>query len=299
MVGGNITEKDLDKLVTYDCYVDEYVCNSYMDDEIWNDVVGFEGFYEVSDKGNIRSIDRKILRKDGVEVFQKGVILKKCLSHGYHTVCLNKNGDRKVVRVHRLVAEAFIPNYENKPYIDHINTIKTDNRVENLRWVTQKENFHNPVSINTWKESIKYRKNPRSRKVVCLNTREVFETIVEAAKRYNIDANDGGIQRCCEGKYKYRGIDPISNEKLVWVYYSDFIRMSDDDIIDKLKTERNHFRKQVRCITTGKMFKDAIDAAKYYGIKCPSTIRDVCNKRKKTTYNGLDSNQRLEWEFVE
>ena len=56
------------------------------------------------------------------------------------------NGEHKDVRVHRLVAETFIPNLENKPCIDHINTIKTDNRVENLRWVTHQENMLNPLT---------------------------------------------------------------------------------------------------------------------------------------------------------
>lgn len=65
---------------------------------------------------------------------------------GYLRLRLCKNGKAKQFQVHRLVAQAFIPNPENKPYIDHINTDRTDNRVENLRWVTNKENCNNPIS---------------------------------------------------------------------------------------------------------------------------------------------------------
>lgn len=67
-------------------------------------------------------------------------------NRGYLEYVFSINGEPKYVRVHRLVAETFIPNLENKPCIDHINTIKTDNRVENLRWVTHQENMLNPLT---------------------------------------------------------------------------------------------------------------------------------------------------------
>lgn len=79
--------------------------------------------YEVSNRGRVRI---------------NGEIVEPGLFNGYSAIGCFK--------VHRAVAELFIPNPENKPYIDHINTIKTDNRVENLRWVTQKENCNNPLT---------------------------------------------------------------------------------------------------------------------------------------------------------
>lgn len=66
--------------------------------------------------------------------------------NGYFEYIFSYNGEHKYISVHRLVAETFIPNPDNKPCIDHINTIKTDNRVENLRWVTHQENMFNPLT---------------------------------------------------------------------------------------------------------------------------------------------------------
>jgi hypothetical protein len=99
--------------------------------EIWRPVVGYEGLYEVSCDGNVYS------RHTG-----KDLKLKLSI-YGYNRIVLHKEGEGKNYQVHRLVAQAFIPNPENKPQVDHINRNKTDNRVENLRWVTCSENCIN------------------------------------------------------------------------------------------------------------------------------------------------------------
>ena len=115
-----------------------------MEEEIWKPIKDFEGYYEVSNIGRVRSLNYK---RTG-----KGKILKNIEDYkGYLEVVLTKNGKRKQFKVHRLVAEAFIPNPENKPCIDHINTIKSDNRVENLRWVTYKENSNNEKTLEKFK----------------------------------------------------------------------------------------------------------------------------------------------------
>ena len=115
-----------------------------MEEEIWKPIKEFEGYYEVSNIGRVRSLNYK---RTGKEKILKNIEDYK----GYLEVGLTKNGKRKQFKVHRLVAEAFIPNPENKPCIDHINTVKSDNRVENLRWVTYKENSNNEKTLEKFK----------------------------------------------------------------------------------------------------------------------------------------------------
>lgn len=150
--------------------------------EIWKDIKGYEGIYQVSNLGRVRSLDRI----DSNNHPLKGVILKSYISNsGYLLVGLYKQQKRDGKLLHRLVAEAFIPNPDNKPEIDHINTIKTDNTVflnedgsinyekTNLRWTTRKENINNPLTktkmqINARKPSKgKYgKKHHRSKPII-------------------------------------------------------------------------------------------------------------------------------------
>lgn len=111
-------------------------------EEIWKPVVGYEGLYEVSDHGRVRSLDRR-LPHNGHTRFFPGVILKPS-SHkqGYLTVKL-RGGGRHFI--HRLMAEAFIPNPDNLPLVRHLNDVETDNRLENLAWGTWSDNSEDSV----------------------------------------------------------------------------------------------------------------------------------------------------------
>ncbi len=138
--------------------------------EEWKDIPGYFGLYIISNMG-------RIMRVPGWDVVKGSEIVKGKIRHyerqrivklrilkpsidrdGYHRISLSKNGKAKIFTVHRLVVMAFIPNPENKPEIDHINGNKQDNRVENLRWVTHKENINNPITLERFRKAIKTKK---------------------------------------------------------------------------------------------------------------------------------------------
>lgn len=114
-----------------------------MKEEIWKDVPGYEGYYQVSDVGNVRSLDRVVHRSDGTTRLQIGRVLKSFDRAGYQSCGLMVNGIKRNYPVHQLVAMAFInhkPDGSNSLVVDHINNIKTDNRLSNLQIVTNRYN---------------------------------------------------------------------------------------------------------------------------------------------------------------
>lgn len=121
-----------------------------MENEIWKEITGYEGYYQVSNLGRVMGKTRNVPSYNQYELFTKlinGQILKQSrTSAGYYMVTLNRN-KRKIFLVHRLVAHAFLPNKDNKQTINHINGIKTDNRVENLEWATYSENRNHAYQI--------------------------------------------------------------------------------------------------------------------------------------------------------
>lgn len=109
--------------------------------EVWKPIIGYEGLYEVSNKGRVKSLSRKVTGgAKGYFRLAPETIRKPFLTNGYEKVDLWKDNKKKIFRVHRLVAQAFIENPNNYLEINHINGIKTDNRVENLEWCTAQQN---------------------------------------------------------------------------------------------------------------------------------------------------------------
>lgn len=161
--------------------------------EIWKDIKGYEGLYQVSNLGRVRSLG------NGNSSNSKFKIRKLDKSSKYYRIILSNNKKRDKYLVHRLVAEAFIPNPENKPEIDHKNTDVTDNRVENLRWVTRVENLNNPI---TRARKSKVQTNGKKSKPVLQYT--IFDEFVREWPSINETGREGfnmsGVWLCCIGK---------------------------------------------------------------------------------------------------
>lgn len=155
--------------------------------EIWEHINGFEGIYMISNLGRIKSIKRKANTWFGKRIVPEHFLSLKPNKQGYIRVLLC---NKKKYNVHRLVAEAFIPNVNNKPFINHINNNPSDNRVENLEWCTAKENISHCIK-NGRKNAPKgenhhwFKKfgenHPTSKKVYCIKTNKVFSSVSEAA----------------------------------------------------------------------------------------------------------------------
>lgn len=116
--------------------------------EIWRDIPNYEGWYQVSNIGNVRSVDREFVNSIGRKCFLKGAPIKPIPSKGYLRVGLKKHQEVKRVQIHRLVAIAFIPNPNNFETVNHINGVKSDNRVENLEWCTIQDNIRHAFANN-------------------------------------------------------------------------------------------------------------------------------------------------------
>lgn len=181
------------------------------------DIKNFED-YQITDDGRVWSK-------------QSNKWLKPFLSDsGYFCVNLYKGGILKQRKLHHLIGEAFIPNPDNKPYIDHINTIRTDNRIENLHWVTQKENCSNPQSvinrIESHKGQIPWIKGKH-------HTEETLERKSNKVYQYTLDGklvnvwkstaecgrngfSSGNVSQCCNNRYMREGNNIFKG--YIWKY---------------------------------------------------------------------------------
>ena len=149
--------------------------------DLWKDIPEYEGFYKISNTGNVRSIERYVSNGETSKRFIKSRILKTHIgSNEYLQIKLYKYGTVKTHLVHKLVADVFIPNPECKPEVNHINGIKTDNITKNLEWLTHKENMEHAVKTEL------ITNNHLKKQVICIETKIIYNSSVDAEKQYNL-----------------------------------------------------------------------------------------------------------------
>lgn len=160
-----------------------------MENEIWKDIQGYEGLYQISNMGRVKSLERMSESMNRIihEKTMNGVMR----NNGYMVVKLfDRNGKRKQMSVHRLVALHFIPIIKGKDFVNHINCIRHDNRAINLEWVTLIENQQHALKSGSF----------HTHKIKCLQSGVVYDGIRVASRVLNIDS--GSIVKVLNGKSK-------------------------------------------------------------------------------------------------
>ena len=162
--------------------------------EVWEDIEGYNGKYQISNLGKVKNTETGRLMTVYIN------------NNGYQRTSFNYKGKIKHYYIHRLIAKAFIPNPENKPHINHINTIRDDNRIENLEWVTRKENSNNPLTRKHLSEAIKNKTKISKAVLVISDTKEIigyYKSASILAKEKNVGRSC--ISKICLGKRSKKG----------------------------------------------------------------------------------------------
>ena len=182
--------------------------------------------YMVSNWGNVKSLNYRNTGKEKM--------LKLGENAGnYLIVALYKDGKQKTCLIHRLVAEAFLPKAEEKTHVDHIDSDRQNNNVNNLRWCSQAENNqfdlfrkhmsearkgekHHMYGKHHTEEARHKMREAHNKQVLCLELNKIFGSATEAGMELGIDQSS--ISKCCLGKLKSSGKHPVTGEKLHWKY---------------------------------------------------------------------------------
>ena len=203
--------------------------------EEWRDIKGYEGYYQVSNAGRVRSLDRYVNSKFNNKILRKGSLMKLQKSHkGYMVIILHKEGTIKTFQVHRLVATAFIPNPHNLPQVNHIDTDKTNNKPENLEWITNEDNMAHAISHGCFKPFTKKQYESVAKNLAIAHKKQnipvvqldkdgkyisEYGSILEASR--SLGLQNGKISMCCKGKRNSCG-------GFRWKYKEEYINEHSD-----------------------------------------------------------------------
>lgn len=169
--------------------------------EIWKPIKGFEGYYEVSTNGRVRSVDRIIHYSNGKVVYYQGKIISQSNRVGYLRVDLNKDGKHKSYNVHRLVAEAFLENPNNLQCVNHKDENKQNNNINNLEWCSS--SYNNSYGTRLKRLSKSLTNNPKKSRPIHLWCNGefvgIFPSMREAQRLYDIS----NLSNLLKGKCHY------------------------------------------------------------------------------------------------
>lgn len=185
-----------------------------MESEIWKDVAGYEGLYQVSNLGRVKSYAHLVKCRGGYRT-QPSKILTNCYDGNYFHVTLFYKGKRNIFFVHRLVAEAFIPNPQNKATINHIDGNKLNNNVCNLEWATYSENGKHAFKMGLNIAQTTHYRGVRAYKYLDGSFVGEYESLHDAANKLGL--NVAHICSVLKGRYKHTGgytFEYNNNEKL-------------------------------------------------------------------------------------
>lgn len=188
--------------------------------EIWKDIKEYEGLYKVSNLGRVKSLERYKNNHGKQQLIPESIKSTRKDKQGYLLLDLYKDNKQKTIRIHRLVAEHFIENPNNKETVNHIDGNKENNTVNNLEWATFKEqNKHfyknNLKSRDNINKAVKAMNKAQAKKVKCLNNGVIYESASEAARIVGVSGSL--VMKCCRGERKSAGKDN-NNKPLHWVY---------------------------------------------------------------------------------
>lgn len=248
--------------------------------ERWKDIVGYEGFYQISNKGRVRSLDRyvPIVRSRSIFYIQfvKGRTLKLQTDHyGYLVANLRRNGRKKENKIHRLIAIAFIPNPHNKPVINHKDGTKTNNSIRNLEWCTQADNLRHAIRTGLITKNYGNRNYTKLSKSDVLKIDRLLKTTgltyMQIATKYGVSKS---------------AISSIS------------LGMTWSKVTRRIKGEVNLRCKPTKVISCrGDIFTTLGEAAKFAGIKSNSGIC-LCCKGLKNYAGKYKDGTPIKWKYL-
>ena len=259
--------------------------------EVWKDIPGYEGIYQISTSGQIKSSDRPVWH--GTFMYtRKGTIRKPFDARGYKALNLSKDGKKTFFTVHRLVALTFIPNPDNLPEINHKDGNKLNNHVDNLEWCTPSQNTQHAVDTGLLSKQILIENSRKgadkiSVRLRCEDTGEIFGKISDIAKVLKIK------QLTAETVAKGR-----THKGKGWLFSiidEDYYQAHKNDPVDVEKCKRIHaeIRKRVGlkgvrvaifCQTNGKYYPNMCKAAEELGMDYTSISLAIKQNRSVKGY---------------